>query len=194
MRRRSIVSSNRRICSAASVARLALIGALAVAVVACGTKQAPPPPVAPPVRPAPSVAPDPASYVSRAASGSLFIVKASKIVAEREGDTGLGSFASYFEADHIGIGAQLSFAGRRLNLLPSATLSSAHQAMFDELAASGYDAKTYLRQINRVLAQQLALHRQYERSGSSPTLRQVAVMASPIIAREIDQIRQFERY
>ena len=54
-------------------------------------------------------------------------------------------------ADHQGTSAQLSFGGRRLNLLPSATLLPAHQALFDELSASGDFDATYRRQ-------QIAVH------------------------------------
>jgi predicted outer membrane protein len=141
----------------------------------------------PPVR---SIAVSPADYVARASSASLFIIKASEIVGEREGPTALGNVARRFRADHQGVSAQLSFAGRRLNLLPSAALLPAHQAMLDSLAASGTPGRTYIAQMKTVLPQALALHDQYRRLGTSATLRPVAAMATPVVSRELQSIRR----
>ena len=90
----------------------------------------------------------------------------------------------------LAIGAQLSFAGRRLDLLPSAEIDARHQAMLDELrGASDFDA-TYKRQQSVVLAEAWALHRAYAVQGSSPTLRPVAAMAAPILGREVSALRK----
>lgn len=147
----------------------------------------PTPRAAPAVR---SIAVSPADYMAAAASASLFIIKASDEIAARAGDTGLGQSASHFSADQQGIGAQLSLAGRRLDLLPSATLLPRHQAMLDELAASADPNATYLRQLKSVLPEALTLHRQYARYGTSPTLRPVAAIAAPVFERELDAIRR----
>lgn len=162
-----------------------------LALAGCASKQPAQPPTpraAPVVR---SIALSPADYMMAAASASLFIVRASEQIAAREGDTGLGQFASRFGSEQGGIGAQLSSAGRRLNLLPSAKLLPRHQAMLDEITGSSDPSAAYVRNLRNVLPQALALHRQYERYGTSPTLRPVAAMAAPIIAQELHAIRGF---
>lgn len=168
-------------------------GAICVlALPGCSSNQpAPPRPVAAAAPVVRSIAISPADYVARAASASLFIIKASEQVAARQGDTGLGLVARKLQAEQQGIGSQLSFAGRRLNLLPSATLLPSDQAMLDELLASGDPSGVYVRQMKRVLPQSLSLHRQYERYGTSPTLRPVAAVAAPLFAAELEAISGF---
>jgi predicted outer membrane protein len=138
-----------------------------------------------------SIAISPADYMAAAASTALFIVKASEQIAAREGDTGLGQSARQFQSEQLGIGAQLSLAGRRVNLLPSAALLPRHQALLDELSGSADPGATYVRQMKSVLPQAVVLHRQYERYGTSPTLRPVAGMAAPVNERELAAIRRF---
>ena len=168
------------------------VGFMLVIAGCASSAPAPPPPApraAPVVR---SIAISPADYMMAAASASLFIIRASEQIVAREGDTGLGQFASRFGIEQGGIGAQLSSAGRRLNLLPSAKLLPRHQAMLDEITGSSDPSATYVSYLKKsVLPQALALHRQYERYGTSPTLRPVAAMAAPIIEQELDAIRRF---
>lgn len=166
------------------------VGALALALAACSTDRPAPPPApraAPVVR---SIAVSPAQYMAAAASAALFVVRASQLIAAREGDSGLGQSAGRFGIEQGGIGAQLSTAGRRINLLPSATLLPRHQAMLDDIAASSDPSAAYVRHLGEVLPRALDLHRQYELYGTSPTLRPVAAMAAPIIARELDELRR----
>jgi putative membrane protein len=90
---------------------------------------------------------------------------------------------------HKGTAAQLSFAGRRLNLLPSAMLDARHQAMLVQLqSAPNFDA-VYRQQQMTVHQSALALHRSYEARGSSPTLRPVAAAAVPVIERHLRMLR-----
>jgi predicted outer membrane protein len=136
-----------------------------------------------------SIAVSPAQYVARASSASLFAIKASRLVASRSSNAGLASFARQVEAEQEGVGSQLSFAGRRLDLLPSAELLTAHQAMLDALAASPDPARLYVQQMTALLRQTGDFHRQYERYGTSPTLRPVASMAAPVFERELARLR-----
>ncbi len=170
---------------------LGLPAAISLVIAGCASNAPDPRPAAqraaPVVR---SIAVSPADYMAAAASASLFIIKASELIVARESDTALGQSARRFGSEQGGIGAQLSLAGRRLNLLPSATLLPKDQALLDELLASTDPGATYLRQLQRVLPQTLVLHRQYERYGTSPTLRPVAAMAAPVFEQELDAIRR----
>ena len=169
---------------------VALSAALALA--GCSTGRPAPPSVAGTApRVVRSIAVSPAEYVTAAASASLFAIRASDAIVAREGDTGLGQFARRLQTEHGGIGSQLSFAGRRLDLLPAATLLPRHQAMLDDIAASAEPSAAYVRHLRTVLPQALALHRSYERYGTSATLRPVAAMAAPLIAQQVDALRRY---
>jgi len=168
------------------------LSAATLLIIAGCASNAPAPPPAPRAAPVVrSIALSPADYMMAAASASLFIVRASTEIRSRSAGTGLGQAASRFGTDQQGIGAQLSLAGRRLNLLPSATLLPRHQAMLDEISASADPGGAYVRHLKSVLPEALALHRQYERYGTSPTLRPVAAMAAPVIEQELEAIRGF---
>ena len=66
-----------------------------------------------------------------------------------------------------------------------------HQAMLDDIAASAEPSAAYVRHLRTVLPQALALHRSYERYGTSATLRPVAAMAAPLIAQQVDALRRY---
>ena len=159
----------------------------------CAPKPPPPPPApaqppAVPVRPA--VALDPESYMAFTASSALFAVQASRM-AEARGSTGkLQKFASKVVMDQTGIGAQLSFAGRYIDLLPSSKPLPEHQAMLERLATSADFDGTYKAQLARVLREAAAAHRAFEASGDSPTLRPVARFAVPVCDKNLEALRK----
>lgn len=157
----------------------------------CARREAPPP--APPAPPAPTrveVLPlSPADYVATASSIDLFVIEASRLAQGRSGSVRLRSLADRLLADHGGTSSQLSFAGRRLNLLPSATLSPRHRAMLDELrAAPDFDA-SWKRLMIAVHEQGVRVHGDFARAGDSPTLRPVAEIAFPAMRRHLDELR-----
>ena len=87
--------------------------------------------------------------------------------------------------DQTGIGAQLSFAGRYINLLPSSQLLPEHEAMLERLAtATDFDG-TYKAELARVLRRAAAQHRAFEATGDSPTLRPVARFAAPVCEKNL---------
>jgi len=74
--------------------------------------------------------------VAVAGSIDLFVVRSSKLALQRSSSARLRDFATQEIAAHNGLASQLSFAGRRLNLLPSATLRPEHQALLDRLESA----------------------------------------------------------
>ena len=132
----------------------------------------------------------PANYMATASSIDLYAIRSSELALTRAGNPRLREFARAMIADHQGTSAQLSLGGRRLNLLPSATLLPAHQAMFDELSASGDFDGTYRRQQAAVHQAALKLHTDFAARGESPTLRAVARNAVPIERRHLDMLRR----
>ena len=161
-----------------------LMIALAGCASAPSTRPAPRPQPNRPVRSLPGAV-SAATYVSQAASIDLFVVKSCELAALRSVTPTLRRTAEQLLADHQGTASQLSFAGRRLDLLPSASLLPQHQAMLDELAASSDFDRTFVRLQRSVHGQALALHADYARRGASPTLRPVAANAAAIEQRHL---------
>jgi predicted outer membrane protein len=162
----------------------------AVSLAGCAPKRpspAPPLPAPPVARPA---ALDPESYMAFTASSALFAVQASRMAEARGSTNKIKKFAQQVVMDQTGIGAQLSFAGRRIDLLPSARALPEHQAMLDRLAtASDFDG-TYKAQLAKVLRDAAAAHRAFEASGDSPTLRPVARFAAPVCEKNLEALRK----
>lgn len=179
------------------IAQVVLIGAALLALAACGggaQRVAPPSRVSVGIQPlsaeASAALASPQRFVALAGSQSLYSVRASEMAVSRVSSSKLRAVADDIAHQQLAIGAQLSFAGRRLDLLPSAEIDARHQAMLDELrGASDFDA-TYKRQQSAVLTEAWALHRAYAVQGSSPTLRPVAAMAAPILGREVSALRK----
>jgi predicted outer membrane protein len=119
------------------------------------------------------------------ASSALFAIQASNFAEGRGSTDKIKKVASQIVVDQMGIGAQLNFAGRRIDLLPSSRPLPEHQAMLEALATtSNFDA-TYKAQLSRVLRRAAAVHRAFEAGGSSPTLRPVARFAAPVCEKDL---------
>lgn len=156
----------------------------------CASREARTPARPAPVIIAPAVAAlAPAMYMQVAASSALFAVRASEIAADRSNDPRLRDAARAIAQDQRGIGSQLNFAGRRLNLLPGAEMTDAQSADLERLANAGDVDAVYRQVMGPVLSQALQLHSTFAVRGSSPTLRPVAKMAAPLTRRNLQQIR-----
>ena len=172
------------------LAPIALTGLCALALAGCASGEAPR--GRPAAGPLPIVVRPlfPADYMAAASSIDLFEIRSAELALTRTQNPALRNFARAMIADHQGTSAQLSLAGRRLNLLPTATLLPAHQAMADELSASGDFDATYRRQQIAVHQAALKLHSDFAGRGESPTLRAVARNAVPIVRRHLDMLRR----
>lgn len=131
-----------------------------------------------------------ASYVASASSIDLFQVRSAQLALERSQDPANRAFAEQMLNAHMGTAAQLNMAGRRLNLLPSASLDPDHQAMLDALGATSDFDNTYRAQQNIVLQEGLKLHSSYAKEGSSPTLRPVAANAESVMRANLEALRR----
>jgi putative membrane protein len=166
---------------------LVLLGILLAA--SCAPEQRP---AAPRGAPAPAMpravgtrAPSAADYVAISGSLDLLVIRSSQLALERSSSRQVRDFAAIEVEAHKGTAAQLSLAGRRLNLLPSAILRPREQQLLDTLEqASNFDA-AYVRQERLVHQQALSLDKSYSASGQSVTLRPVALAAAQIIQRHL---------
>ena len=167
--------------------------ALAAALLAgCGGGPAPAPrPARPFVLPSTAVAAlSPAIYMQIASTSSLFAVRASELAVTRAGNERIRSAAQAIVRDQNGVAAQLSFAGRRLELLPGAALTGAQAAELERLRLSSDFDSDYRRAVGGELARALVAHQAFARSGASPTLRPVAEMAAPVTRQNLDSLRR----
>ena len=166
----------------------------ACALAGCATKQPGPsgpyPRTTYPARPLPRAV-NPATYVAQAASIDLFVVRSSELAQLRSVNPRLRNVANTLIEGHKGLASQLSFAGRRLDLLPGATMLPQHQAMYDELSASGDFDRTYIRLQRAAHGAALSLHSDYARRGTSPTLRPVAANAAAVERVHLNLLRGF---
>ena len=160
----------------------------------CATRPAaPPPPDRPapfpsPSRPAPA-APNAAAYVEAAGSADLFVVRASELALQRLAAGAERRLAETMIREHRGMSAQLSLSGRRINLLPPASLLPRHETRLVALAASADFAAAYRRQLRTVHEELARLHSSFAERGSSPTLRPVAAAAAQRVAQHLGQMR-----
>ena len=120
------------------------------------------------------LAPSPADYVAGAASVDLFVIRSSELALRRLAPGAQRRTAETLIRDHRGMSAQLSLAGRRVNLLPKAVLQPRHQAMLDGLQSSSDFAAAYHHQMVAAHEEARRLHELFATYGSSPTLRPVA--------------------
>jgi putative membrane protein len=143
-------------------------------------------------RPAPSGgAPAPISssrYFAEASAIDLFQLRAADIALQR-GTGPARSFAVESKRQHQAISAQLSFAGRYLNMLPARTLPPEYQQMLTALLSAGDFNATYLAQQRRLCERALKLHSGYAQTGESPTLRPVAKFAASAVQSELRLLR-----
>lgn len=171
------------------------LAAFAAALLLAGCATRPEPARQPPLsRPRPAQplpgSVNPATYVAQAASIDLFVIRSSELALVRSPSSPIRAFAGRMIAAHQGTSAQLSFAGRRLDLLPPATMLPQHQAMYDELDSSPDFDRAYLRMQRAVHGTALSLHLNYAARGSSPTLRPVAANAEAVERTHLDMLRR----
>ncbi|MBA3511903.1 DUF4142 domain-containing protein [Sphingomonas sp.] len=167
---------------------IAFAAMAAAALTGCGTSEPPRSRAgAPPVVIRPLFAAD---YMAMASSIDLYEIRSSELALTRAQNPRHRDFARAMIAAHKGTSSQLSLAGRRLNLLPSATLLPRHQAMLDELIASSDFDSTYHGQQIAVHEAALKLHGDFAARGESATLRPVAKNAVPIVRNHLDMMRR----
>jgi predicted outer membrane protein len=122
-------------------------------------------------------------------SRALLVVRASELAAARASRSDTRALASRLKRDHLGIAAQLNMAGRRLNLLPSASMLMHDQLLFDGLSRAGDFDVAYRRTMRSAVENCMLDHATYARVGGSPTLRPVARFAASTCRDELPLVR-----
>jgi putative membrane protein len=158
--------------------------ALPFMLLACAREQAPPAPPAESIsRPAHGAVVSDAAFVATNGSIDLFAIRSSELALQRSSSARVRELAETMIRDHQGTSGQLSLEGRRLNLLPSATLRPVEQAMLDALQSSSRFDADFVNDLRTVHEQAIALDAAYLANGRSPTLLPVAASALPVEQR-----------
>ena len=126
----------------------------------------------------------PADYVTNASAIDLYVIKASELALQRSATVKVREVATRLIAAHNGSSAQLSFGGRRLNLLPSAELQPRHRALLEQLYSSPSFDRDYAQQMRAVHQEAALLHSSYAASGTSPTLIPIAKALAPVMEQQ----------
>ncbi len=170
--------------------RAALGSLVALALGSCSTQRPVPRPVAVPGPLGPPLASalDPAAYVAAAASIDLFVVRASALALERSSAPAILALAIRMREDHRGLANQLSFAGRRIDAVPSARLLPREERRLAALDTPPFD-RHYVHQMMLAHEQSLALHTAFAARGSSPTLRPVAANGERVERGHLAELR-----
>jgi len=130
-----------------------------------------------------------AAYVATASSIDLYEMQSAQLALQRAQDPATRALAEELLSAHQGTSAQLSYAGRRLDLLPSASLDAEHLAMLNALQATSDFDHTYRAQQAIVLQEGLKLHEGYANAGDSPTLRPIAANAENVMRANLQALR-----
>jgi putative membrane protein len=164
------------------------IAATALGLAGCASNA--PQPSRPAPRPVTQQAPvSAATYVAQAASIDLFVIRSSELALVRSGSAQIRDVAGRMIVAHQGTSAQLSLAGRRLDLLPSASMLPQHEAMYDDLQSSGDFDAAYIRLQRAIHGAALSLHSSYAAGGGSATLRPVAANAAAVERGHLEMLR-----
>jgi len=172
------------------VFKVAAIGMGMALVASCASREAPAPRPVPPVVVSPPSRPTGAAeYMNVTSSNALLVVRASELALKRSASSSTLRLASRLRRDHLGIASQLNLAGRRLNLLPSASMLMLDEVMFGGLSrASDFDA-AYRRTMKAAVENCISSHGNYAAAGGSPTLRPVARFAASACRDELPLVR-----
>jgi putative membrane protein len=170
-------------------ARFVATLAIVVLTAGCAQERAAPPPRPITVLPSAAAALTPAIYMELASSSALFAIRASELARTQARSSATRSAAATVASDQGGVASQLSYAGRRLDLLPRSALPPALQADLERLRSSGDFDADYRALVGRQLARALEAHQVFAARGSSATLKPVAGMAAPITRRDLDALR-----
>jgi putative membrane protein len=130
-----------------------------------------------------------ATYVAQAGSIDLFVIRSSELALVRSRSAQIRDVAGRMIVAHQGTSAQLSLAGRRLDLLPSASMLPQHETMYDDLQSSGDFDGAYIRLQRAIHGAALSLHSSYSAGGSSATLRPVAANAAAVERGHLEMLR-----
>jgi putative membrane protein len=171
--------------------KLAILLGGAIALAACNTTPAAPPPSAMIDPNNPLFAP---AFMAQAASGNQFEIDSSQLALQASSNPGVRNFANLMIADHTRLGQMFGAAVQSAGLTPPPPgLLPAQQAALDQLRAAGtgpgFDA-AYLQAQLGAHQGALALMQNFAAGGDVPALQNFAsTQAIPMIQMHLQQVQ-----
>ncbi|WP_324809385.1 DUF4142 domain-containing protein [Sphingomonas sp. LY29] len=169
--------------------RIAAIALLGTALSACQTQRPAPTRPVPPTgvtQPAAGI-PNARAYVARATSLDRFMIAAGRAAATRGRNPAVRAHGERLAQAFEGTSAQLSLAGRRINLLPDGQLVSGDATRLARIERGDIDA-LYKVEVSRMLSFARRYHQAYADRGDSATLRPVARFSAGVSADQLATI------
>jgi putative membrane protein len=124
-----------------------------------------------------------AEFVAKATAGNAFEVEEAKLAVQRATDPRLKSFAQRMITDHADALKKLNDAAGNVNVAPTTTLDTPHQAMLDNLRTfNGADFdKIYKADQVASHAETVALLSDYDQTGKNSALKSWAKHSLPVV-------------
>ncbi len=170
--------------------RLAILLSGAAVLAACSNNP-PPEPVVPVAVVDPNNPLFAPGYMAMAASGDLFEIQSGQLALQMSQNPGVRNLANMLVSDHSRMSQAMVAAAQSAGLAPPPpALLPPHQAMLDQLRASGsgYNFDMTFQQLQvSAHTQALQLHQNYAAGGDNPALRNVASQAVPAIQMHLQQ-------
>jgi putative membrane protein len=140
------------------------------------------------------VTPTTPDFVTNAAIGDMFEIKASQL-AEQRSDAATKSFATQMVTDHEKTSKELKALAGQANTLVPTTLDSSHQKMLDELTAlNGADfTKKYHSQQVSAHKDAVSLFDRYSKGGDNAALKNWAATTLPSLQHHLDMAQALDK-
>jgi putative membrane protein len=131
-------------------------------------------------------------FVAMAGASDLFEIQSSQLALQKAATPAVRDFAQMMIQHHQMTTQQVEAAARSAGLNPPPPQLMPMQtqmiAELQPLSGAEFD-RVYTRQQVRAHQMALALHSTYARSGDTPSLKQVAATARPIVQQHLDRAR-----
>jgi putative membrane protein len=132
------------------------------------------------------------SYVMKAGAGDLYEKSSSQLVLETTSNPSVKSFASMMVSDHSTSTAKVKAAAVKSGITPKPPmLAPKQQAMITALKATKGSARDtlYISQQKAAHQDALALHKNYNMSGTAAPLKAAAGEIVPVVEHHIEMLR-----
>jgi putative membrane protein len=126
-------------------------------------------------------------YLQMAASSDQFEIQSGQLASQMSQNPYVRAFGNMLVAHHTHTTTQLTAAAQAAGVpTPPPAMMPNHQAMLEQLRASGVNFDVAFKQVQIAAHQEaLALHQNYANGGDVPALRNVAAAAVPIIQQHL---------
>jgi putative membrane protein len=132
------------------------------------------------------------SFVMKAGASDLYEIQSSQLALQKAQNADVRQFAQMMIDHHTKTTQQVTAAARAAGLTPPPPQLEPEQARMiaelQPLSGAAFD-RAYVRQQRMAHEMALALHSNYAERGDTPSLRQAAATAVPIVRQHLERVR-----